>query len=192
MVKAFNRSGNIEGNPGVDDFDRVHGTACAEIIHAMAPDAELYFAAFDSNEETAIKWLESQGVDIISASYGGHYYPSDGKTNPAIRLINQTHDRGIFWALSAGNEGKDHYKGRFKQGTDGLNIFYNGSNALGFTASRAGSVTITLRWDDWEASTVDYNLYLLDKNLKRIATSDDIQQGPPTEFCGVHALQSSF
>jgi|GEM_PF-1687863 len=180
-VKAFNRSGNIEGNPGVDEFDRVHGTACAEIIHAMAPDAELYFAAFDSNEETAIKWLESQGVSIISASYGGHYYPSDGKTNPALRLINQTHDRGIFWALSAGNEGKDHYKGRFKQGSDGLNIFYNGSNALGFTASRAGSVTITLRWDDWEASTVDYNLYLLDKNLKRIATSEDIQQGPPTE-----------
>ncbi len=181
VVKAFNRSGDIEGNPGVDEEDRVHGAACAEIIHAMAPDAQLYFAAFDTNEETAIQWLVSQGVTVISASYGGHYYPTDGKHNPAIPIINSTHDQGIFWAFSSGNEREDHYKGLFKQGSDGLNVFYNGSNVLGFNANNTGTVQIILRWNDWDDSTVDYDLYLLDSNFKKLSTSADVQSGPPAD-----------
>jgi hypothetical protein len=179
-VKAFNRSGNIEGNPTDDDEERVHGTACAEIIHAMAPDAELYFAAFDSNEENAIKWLISQGVTIISASYGGNFYPTDGKHDPSDDILDRTHAQGIFWAVSSGNEGDDHYKGRFEQGSDGLNIFYNGTNVLGFDAD-AGSVQVILRWNDWEKSTIDYDLYLLDDKYKKLSTSEDTQNGPPTE-----------
>jgi hypothetical protein len=179
-VKAFNRTGNIEGNPTDDDEERVHGTACAEIVHAMAPDAELYFAAFDSNEENAIKWLISQGVTIISASYGGNFYPTDGKHDPSDGILDRTHEEGIFWAVSSGNEGDDHYKGLFEQGKDGLNIFYNGTNVLGFDAD-AGSVQVILRWNDWEKSTIDYDLYLLDDKYKKLSTSEDAQNGSSTE-----------
>ena len=48
-----------------------HGTACAEIVHAVAPGAELYLAAYDASEESmrrAVYWLVAQGVDVITHS----------------------------------------------------------------------------------------------------------------------------
>jgi hypothetical protein len=69
-AKAWNSDNSIDAGP-------THGTACAEIIHAMAPDAEIYLAAMGGVASSldqfamAAEWLASQGVKIISFS-GGH------------------------------------------------------------------------------------------------------------------------
>lgn len=50
-----------------------HGTGVAEIIHDMAPDADLWLVRIDTNLSTdkAIRWLVDEvGVDLISMSIG--------------------------------------------------------------------------------------------------------------------------
>ena len=69
----------------------------------MAPDAELYLVAFDTNAsaEEAVRWIVAQGIPIISASFGSTYYPADGKTSPLTQLVDQsTKQNGILWAIS--------------------------------------------------------------------------------------------
>ena len=65
--RAFNQTGRLENG-------EVHGTACAEIVHDVAPGAELVLAAIDGQTDqivNAARWLaEEQGVDIISFSGG--------------------------------------------------------------------------------------------------------------------------
>jgi len=182
-VMAFNASHNIEGNPEALPKHRWHGAACAEIVHAMAPDAELYLASFDTfgSEEKAVEWAVSQGVNIISASYGSNYYPTDGKTAPTTLLVDKTtRENGIFWAISSGNEADGHYRGVFQAGQDGIsNIFYNGEARFKVKVA-AGEMKILLRWDDWQARTVDYTFLLLDEEGKELAASRDVQNGPPS------------
>ena len=65
-----------------DDPEDIHGTACAEIVNEMAPDAELYLGAFETTNEfaAAIRWLVGTvGVSAISISIGfPGQYPTDG------------------------------------------------------------------------------------------------------------------
>ena len=73
-AQGFNQAGRIEAST-------VHGTACAEIIHAMARDAALYLAAVNGREDQIIlaaNWLAAPGVDILSFSGGAHYGPHNG------------------------------------------------------------------------------------------------------------------
>ena len=61
-----------EADPGDVDTGTEHGTACAEIIHDIAPEAELYLIKIGTNldlEEAAL-YAIAQGVDIISTSLG--------------------------------------------------------------------------------------------------------------------------
>ncbi len=57
----------------IDQTGIEHGTAVAEVIHAIAPDAELVFAAYATDTEffEAVNWLVSQNVQIINHSGGG-------------------------------------------------------------------------------------------------------------------------
>lgn len=47
-----------------------HGTACAEIIHDIAPNASLYLVRAETNIElgTAKDWCKTQGIKVISHS----------------------------------------------------------------------------------------------------------------------------
>jgi len=50
----------------------VHGTACAEIVYDIAPEANYYFANFATEVEygNAVEWLIAQDVDVIPCSIG--------------------------------------------------------------------------------------------------------------------------
>jgi len=117
-----------------------HGTACAEIIHDIAPEAELYLAAIsdmDVDFHNAISWFESQGVDVISSSIGinlkiycelayealhtftdinyiinilNHYEQSKEQWD---YTINNAISKGITWSQASGNEGRKKWVGWF-------------------------------------------------------------------------------
>ncbi len=58
---------------GSSFYSSRHGTACAEIVHALAPDATLYLVNIDDIEVDfiyAVRWLQAQGVKVISSSIG--------------------------------------------------------------------------------------------------------------------------
>jgi subtilisin family serine protease/RNA polymerase subunit RPABC4/transcription elongation factor Spt4 len=164
---------------GWHDPDEVHGTACAEIIHELAPDAELFFAWYDGNDAAmgeAVEWLLEHGVNIISHSASGIVGPRDGSEWDA-QLVDELAAQGVLWVNSSGNEALSHYRGLFTD-EDGNNFheFRPGEETLALYND--GYVDIALSWeDDWEQARQDYELFLYDEAGNELASSQDTQSG---------------
>lgn len=141
-------------------IENVHGTACAEIIHDVAPDAKLVLAqagpgngsgATDAEVLAAARWLEAQGVDIISGSFGGIYSANDG-SDDIDQMIDAMTQRDKLWVMSAGNEGDDHWGGDVRD--DNRNGFVDipGSpdgDVLVLEKRNRGPLQVLVKWSDW-------------------------------------------
>ena len=97
----------------IDQAGETHGTSVAEIIHAIAPDADLVFAIYDTSTEMrqAVEWLVSQDVDIISNSTNFVHGPNDG-TGTKAKMVDWVVGNGVLWVNSAGNYRLEHYRAR--------------------------------------------------------------------------------
>lgn len=165
----------------IDQTGIVHGSAVSEIVHDVAPDAELVFAAYQTaaEKQEAVDWLISQGVDMISSSTGSTYGRRDNKSRLAV-MVNEVFDRGILWVNSSGNTGYTHYRGTFTDTDgDGYHEFAPDDEYLGF--SPAGAATLALNWDDWDGGTQDFDMYVYDNDGNEIASSTDSQNGPGSD-----------
>lgn len=186
-TKSFRADGQIED--AETDGETIHGTACTEILNEMAPDAELYLAAFDTPLEfiAAIRWLTSTvGVSVISTSVGfDGSFPLDG-SGPIATEIDKAKAKGVFFAISAGNEaggkiGSDGAEGHFgatfmDSDGDGFHDFPGAKNANGLRVQLSGQpFRIILNWDDWQRPHVNYDLFLFDSNGREVARGDDNQ-----------------
>ena len=162
---------------------QVHGTACAEIIHEMAPDAEIYLAYYDGTVPAmgqAVDWLLSQDVDIISNSTSiSGLTPMDG-SGIVADLAEKTHNAGRFWVNAAGNRADEHYRGTFTD-TDGdtLHEFAPGVMGLPFTMKAGTATNLILSWNDWAAIDQDYDLILFDQSGNLLAKAEDFQSAQP-------------
>ena len=165
----------------IDQTGTEHGSAVAEIIHDIAPDAELIFAAYQTlaEKQVAVDWLMSQNVDIISSSTGAIYGPRDD-TGPAAVMVDQVVAQGILWVNSSGNTGYTHYRGQFtdKDG-DGYHEFGPNDEYMGFSPD--GAASLALNWDDWRNGTQDFDLYVYDESGKEVVSSTDRQTGPGSD-----------
>ncbi len=186
----------------------VHGAACAEIIHAMAPDAELYIAmvgdgnggASSGEINAAAEFLESQKVDIISFSGGGHGGPHDGR-DIMDKMVEKAAAQGILWVNAAGNEGASHWAGPAQdKNNDGwIDIGPKGEPGLAVQAPNCGQpqcqVSLLITWNDWgpnpltPSATEDIDAFLFTYdastgNATQVAQSVNPQQGrgAPQEF----------
>jgi hypothetical protein len=178
---------------GDDIYGTEHGTACAEIIYDMAPDAQLFFTQPRTGVELwdAINWCVSQGVQVISHSMSCSINsgPLDG-TGPVNDIVNQAVNHGITWVNSAGNEARAHWSGHFYDPDgDGFANFSGTDETNDFYTPEDEEVIIGMIWDDpWDASYNDYDLYVFrldDFDLSSpVAYSTGIQDGDddPSEF----------
>ncbi|MEK7277876.1 MAG: S8 family serine peptidase [Chloroflexota bacterium] len=159
--------------------DEVHGTAVAEIVSEMAPDAELFLAYYDGGDVSfanAVNWLLSQGVQIISHSAGGSVGPMDGSESDAL-IVDQVTAQNILWVNASGNEAGNHYSGVFTDTNgDGWHEFPNGTNFMGIIAGPGGAAAY-LNWDDWKQLTQDFDLYMFDGQGTLIGASEEMQNG---------------
>lgn len=149
-----------------------HGVAVAEIIHDIAPGAELYLATTSGSASdvlAAVEWMAGSGVSVVNASWGAPYDgPGDG-TGPAAAVVAAAAAAGITWVHAAGNEAGDDaagVRGRYWRGEtrdadgDGWLEFAPGDETL---ALMCGD-TVGLRWSDWsETRSSDYDLFLFDR-----------------------------
>lgn len=187
-TRAFNQKRVIEN-------DEIHGTACAEIIHAMAPDAELYLASIDGQDDQIIQaaaWLVQQGVNIISFSGGGHGGPMNG-TDALSRYIDKiVKDSGnrLLWVNAAGNEADEHWMGMTLDSNHNNTIDIptpdNPENNYLLMAGGSEPLIAIINWDDWGSSPekpsasidIDAELYRVDGNkLTKVAASTNPQRG---------------
>jgi len=169
-----------------DQIDRdsgPHGTACAEIVHDVAPDAALYLAytgPFDGGLERAVAWLIDSNVDIISYSASSLIEPLDG-TGPTDELVALAQDAGILWINASGNYAESHLDMTFTDvDGNGFHEFPHGDELLPVYVNDLSSVGLS--WDDaWGGSSEDYDLFLytLDASGRPqvVMSSRDLQDG---------------
>jgi subtilisin family serine protease len=160
-------------NDNAVDGTTEHGTACAEIIHDIAPGAQLYLAkvATTLDIEEAAAWLKAQGVRIISSSIGTYNVsPGDG-TGYLEDIVADARAAGITWFTAASNDREAHWGGPASIGAGGYHVFDSGTgqnvNFFGPGDGQAyvipGGYTfrVHMRWSDWTSVSQDYDMYLL-------------------------------
>ena len=166
------------------DDESVHGTACAEIVHDVAPEAELYLYKVGDllDLENAKDLCINNGVDIISHSalWLGTGI-GDGK-GIACKIVDDAADKGILWVNAAGNSAKSHYYQPWSDSdSDGVHNFKDSDEVLSFEAEEGTEISIYLTWNDWPETRDDYDLYLYFSNssgdLERVAESTNVQSG---------------
>jgi subtilisin family serine protease len=175
--------------PGID-IDQTgisHGAAVAEVIHDVAPDAELYLVYYDGGDVSmgnAVEWMLQQGVNIISHSAGGLAAPMDG-TGRDAELVKLAADNGVLWINSAGNNGTQHYRAAYTDtNNDGVHEFAPDQTLLAFQADPSGDSQIVLTWNDWPpGGAQDLDLFVFDQDGNAVASSRNSREGdrPPVE-----------
>lgn len=161
-----------------------HGTQVAEIVHDMAPGAQLYLAKIASEVqlEQAVNDMIAAGVRVINHSvgwFGAAFYDGSGILCDITATAEQA---GIVWMNSAGNSRNQHYLGMFSD-ADGnrRHEFAPGQNYNTISLNAGASVSLILNWDDYANVNVDYNLYLYngvpDAGGSLVASSADAQSG---------------
>lgn len=157
-----------------------HGAAVAEIVHDVAPDAELFLAYYDGGDVSmgnAVDWLLEQDVSIISHSAGGLAGPMDGSGRDA-ELVDRAAEQGMLWINSSGNSANEHLRAVFVDSdADGFHDFKSSSSLLAFRPAPDQTTQIVLNWDDWPQADEDYDLYLLDRDGVVLASSRNVQAG---------------
>ena len=183
-----------------------HGTAVAESLLDIAPDAELHIANFQSPGDfrAVVDWMAAQGVRVINASLGSLWDgPGDG-TSPFgesyLNAVDAAVANGVLFTISAGNAALETWYGDFKD-ADG-----DGWHEFGATSNRCnrvqlfGSALIQLRWaGSWPGAATDLDIVAFTADGSRlVARSGEpqsggdghyphellvLEQGATTEYC---------
>jgi hypothetical protein len=165
-----------------------HGTAVAEAIFDLVPNAELYLykIANSTHLENAKDSCISNGVDIINHSmgwYNASYY--DG-TGFICAIADDAISNGICWVNSAGNDAEMHYRSVFDD-TNGTHDFSGSGGNVNYFGPGDGSaynipdgytIDVFLNWDAYPTTTEDYDLVLyryLGGSWQQVASSTNDQ-----------------
>ena len=170
---------------GIYAGEIVHGTACAEIIHDVAPEAELYLYKVGDlvDLENAKDRSIRNEVDIISHSMGWlETGIGDGK-GIACDIVNDAADKGVLWVNAAGNSARSHYYQPWSDSdSDGYHNFKGEDETLAFEAEKGTEISVYLTWNDWPETRDDYNMYLHFSN-----PSDDLEPDPVAKSTNIQS-----
>jgi hypothetical protein len=112
--------------------DSQHGILCAEVVHALAPEAELLFASWEPDDPhsflDAARWARAEGARVISCSLimpgwsdgegGGEIHQALAKLLGAGRAR-----RDALCFASAGNTALRHWSGMFNPDAQGRHLW---------------------------------------------------------------------
>ena len=161
------------------------GTAMIELVHDLAPGAELSFGAVatDLDMIAAVNYF-AQRVDVIVDDIG-FLYPDDQQSDVSRNTSAALAEPG--WPLrayitAAGNWARTHWAGRFASGSDGaafglpnpgpLHEWSPGEAINHFHLDRGARVVISLHWNEpWQRAEHDFDLYLLNERGVIVASS---------------------
>lgn len=180
---------NLKTIPSLDELDQQnenHGTACAEVVHGAAPDAELFIAYFDDNASfrSALEFLLTNKVQIISYSIGSAIGPRDGTFGESVLVDEIVQKTGILWVNAAGNEAVDHTMFTYNDSAgDGQHHFSDQDAALPFVAYDPHT-NVTMNWNgNWNGGEKDeYDFTILDKDGNEVATASEPKKGRKNDY----------
>ncbi len=184
-----------------DPFGTDEGRAMLQILHDVAPGADLAFSTAGNSEvqmAEAIRRLRDAGSDVIVDDIGFITEPffEDGIIS---RAVDEVANDGVVYTSAAGNEGTNSYESEFvDSGIPGLlgttlHDFNPGNGVDPFmrVAVPFNTVlTMTLQWDQpfaslhagaSSASDVDIFLYGLDQQTRLASAATNNVGGDPLE-----------
>jgi subtilisin family serine protease len=164
-----------------DLLEERHGTAVAEVVHEMAPEAELYLLCVGTEVDLAAAeaFAEAQGVQIVSHSLAW-FGPERGDGTGFIGgIVARARAAGILWVNAAGNYGSTHWSGTFTSTDGDLWHEWGQGDEVNSILLPAGRVICGfLRWDEWPVGISDFDLLLHVQSLNQmLAVSTGYQTG---------------
>lgn len=142
-----------------------HGTACAEIVADLAPDAELILATtlgFQSFSQIMDE-IESYDPDAATMSLGYYWGMRIDGQDPVSSRVSQFTDGGRLFATSAGNEATyGHWDGQFEDNGNGLMMFDSGlQEPTRYPVYMDTGGQVIVHWDaDWSQDDQRYEVRL--------------------------------
>lgn len=201
--------GSITVHPtlgGSSSGDR--GTAMLEVVHSVAPGAELFFAGDPTSGgrmtaaqmREAIAWMMDSGVDVIVDAVDFYDEPffEDGQGTVAQR-VREAIEEGVVYVSAAGDAATRHYQGVYTSSGGDFPLrhdFDSGSPVDSFLRIQVppqAEIDVVLQWSDpWGASGNDYTLTLWnDPPTQVLATSTDTQNGTGNPFERISAIRNN-
>jgi len=149
---------------GVLDRLTDHGTQMAEIVHDVAPGADLVAMTFsDHRFAEAVTWLKLAGVDVVSFSMEWTDGPLDG-THWTAPIIQASIDAGVTWVVAAGNSAQNHHNGTTMDvdGDGWVEVTSGGIEQNDFVIEAGDQAEISLSWNN---PATDLDLCLFDMQV---------------------------
>ncbi len=161
-----------------------HGTAVAEVIHDLAPRAELALYAFSTDVEylLALQDIAETDVDLINGSVGfDNIWPADG-TSPYTQAVDSlVSEYDKLYVAAAGNENHRYRVGSLADDGDDL-VSIAGMNPV-WVATSGGWAQLSFRWSEpMGESSMDLDVLVYDEegglcNDEAGEGGYDVQQG---------------
>jgi len=192
---------------GLDSPTCNEGTAMLEIVHDLAPNAQLYFATANGGTATFaqnIRNLQAAGcaviVDDVAYYVESPFQDGQAGTSPTnggiiAQAVKDVAAAGVLYFSSAANSGNKNdntsgtWEGDFLDGGDAAGPLAGAGKVHNFGGQTynqflGNSSAVSLFWaDPLGASTNDYDLYILNSaGTSIVAASDNAQAGAQDPF----------
>jgi len=162
IVRSARKDGNLEAK------DSQHGILCGEVVHAIAPDAEILFANWDPDVPDsfldAVRWAKQQGAQVMSCSVVMPSW-SDGEGNGPVHkklaeiLGDGTHPGDPLFFSCAGNTARRAWTGDFNPDQNGYHQWQDKITMNPISPWGDERVSLELCWSDPETR---YELEIVD------------------------------
>ena len=149
-----------------------HGIACAEVIQAIAPGADIHLVRVNGLTalENAVAWAVREDIDLVSMSmsfFSESFYDGTGSINQAVDGLV---DAGILLVNSAGNYARQHRSDTFlDHDAEGRHDFEWCSELLPIYLPEGTKVSLT--WDEYPLRRHRSGCYLYDGNGDLVSRS---------------------
>ena len=194
-LPSLQGTGDIPKNVTTADFcdggfyaDTEHGSAVTEVVHEMAPDAQLYLACTEDEASVlaAEQWAKSKGVSIINFSIGFFLSGRGDGSGIVGSAVADARAAGILWVNAAGNHAQEHWSGTWVDANgNGYLDFAPGDETNSFVLPNDAAVCGELRWDEWPTAKSDFDLGLYSSTTNSFVASSTVTQSgtqPPIEM----------
>jgi subtilisin family serine protease len=176
-VRSFRLDGNLEAR------DSQHGILCGEVIHALAPAADILLANWEPDRPeqflAAVRWARQQGARLISCSVIMPSW-SDGEGNGAVheemtKLLGPGTAAGdLLCFASAGNTAQRHWAGAFHDGGRGWHEWHDGEIDNRITPWGTERLSVELCWRPGP----EYQLAVTEDDGREVGHSGRCAAGP--------------
>src|SRR5262249_31656405 len=187
-VRSFRRDGNLEAK------DSQHGILCAEVLHAVAPDAELLLANWEPDRPdqflAAVRWARDQGAAVSSCSLIMPSWSDGEGGGPVHESLSQllgdgTHPGDMLCCASAGNTAHRHWSGTLRASRGGWHEWTTGVVDNEVTSWGTDPVSIEVCW----SAAADYDLLVFDAATGR-ELGHSLAQAKVERRCAVVRFES--